>query len=176
MTGNPIHIIGMGAEGSASLTPANLALIENADWIFGSIRLIESLTIKYNQHKFDLYRDFQENINKIDAFYSSKKIVILASGDPGFFGIARTILHNFPDVSILIHPNITSFQIAFARLKMDWQDTAFTSVHAKDPSHLIGLARRHSKIAVLTDPQHPPAGLADCLVAAGIPECGAVVA
>ena len=68
---------------------------------------------------------------------TDKRCVVLGSGDPNFFGIARFLMRNLPKERIEIFPNVTSVQYAFARIKEPWDDAVFISVHGR------GLGRCH---------------------------------
>jgi precorrin-6Y C5,15-methyltransferase (decarboxylating) len=72
---------------------------------------------------------------------------VLASGDPGFFGIVRKL----GDHQLDVHPAPSSVALAFARLGLPWEDALVVSAHARDPRPAINAALRHPKVAILTD-------------------------
>jgi precorrin-6B C5,15-methyltransferase / cobalt-precorrin-6B C5,C15-methyltransferase len=75
---------------------------------------------------------------------------VLASGDPGFFGIVRALRARgiTPDVI----PAVSSVALAFARLGLDWDDALVVSAHGRDPQQARAAALAHPKAAVLTAP------------------------
>ena len=75
--------------------------------------------------------------------------VVLASGDPGFFGIVRALSALAP---IHVHPAPSSVALAFARLGVPWDDALVVSAHGRDPHAAINAALRHPKVAILTQP------------------------
>lgn len=80
-------------------------------------------------------------------------VVVLASGDPLWFGIGRLLLQHFPAEQLRFHPAPSSLQLAFARLGRPWQDASWVSLHGRDPEPLAAaLQKRPSALAVLTDP------------------------
>jgi precorrin-6Y C5,15-methyltransferase (decarboxylating) len=80
-------------------------------------------------------------------------VVLLASGDPLWFGIGRLLLQHLPAEAIRFHPAPTSLQLAFARLGRPWQDASWISLHGRDPEPLAArLQQRPPALAVLTDP------------------------
>jgi precorrin-6Y C5,15-methyltransferase (decarboxylating) len=86
---------------------------------------------------------------------SRGKAVVLASGDPLFFGIARRLLEEFPPEKVHIVPGVSSVQRAFARARLPWEDALFVSFHGprrRDWSldDLPLLCERHGKLAILT--------------------------
>jgi precorrin-6Y C5,15-methyltransferase (decarboxylating) len=79
--------------------------------------------------------------------------VLLASGDPLWFGIGRLLLQRFPAAQLRFHPAPCSLQLAFARLARPWQDASWISLHGRDPEALAArLQQRPAALAVLTDP------------------------
>ncbi|MEI6616130.1 MAG: precorrin-6y C5,15-methyltransferase (decarboxylating) subunit CbiE, partial [Cyanobium sp. ELA507] len=96
--------------------------------------------------------------------------VLLASGDPLWFGIGRLLLQEFPAEELRFHPAATSLQLAFARIGRPWHDASWVSLHGRDPEPLAAaLQRRPSALGVLCD---PGAGGADTvrrlLIASGL--------
>jgi precorrin-6Y C5,15-methyltransferase (decarboxylating) len=78
--------------------------------------------------------------------------VLLASGDPLWFGIGRLLVNTLPVECLTFHPAPTSLQLAFARLGRPWQDGTWLSLHGRDPEPLAqALKGRPSALAVLTD-------------------------
>jgi precorrin-6Y C5,15-methyltransferase (decarboxylating) len=87
------------------------------------------------------------------ALAEGKQVVVLASGDPLWFGIGRLLLQAFPAEQLRFHPAPTSLQLAFARVGRPWQDASWLSLHGRDPEPLAAeLQRRPAALAVLCDP------------------------
>lgn len=98
-----------------------------------------------------------------------RRVVILASGDPGFFGIARLAAERFGAEAVAVHPAPSSVSLAFARIGSSWDDAAVVSAHGRNLEDAVAAAARAAKVAVLTSPDIPPEVLGKALVAAG---CG----
>ena len=81
-------------------------------------------------------------------------VVVVASGDPGFFGIVRALGERFGRDRITVHPAPSSVSLAFARLGMPWDDAVVLSAHGRPLD--TGALRRAAKAAVLTGPGCPP--------------------
>jgi len=87
------------------------------------------------------------------ALAEGRQVVVLASGDPLWFGIGRLLLQAFPTGQLRFHPAPTSLQLAFARIGRPWQDASWLSLHGRDPEPLAAeLQRRPAALAVLCDP------------------------
>lgn len=87
------------------------------------------------------------------AIEQGLQIVVLASGDPLWFGIGRLLLDRFGSERLRFHPAPSSLQLAFARIGRPWQDAGWVSLHGREPEPLAArLQQRPAALAVLTDP------------------------
>jgi len=87
--------------------------------------------------------------------------VVLASGDPGFFGVVRALRER--DLKITVLPAVSSVAMAFARAGLTWDDAAVVSAHGRDPRPALNVCRAHRKVAVLTGPGCGPAEIGAAL-------------
>jgi precorrin-6B C5,15-methyltransferase / cobalt-precorrin-6B C5,C15-methyltransferase len=87
--------------------------------------------------------------------------VVLASGDPGFFGIVRALRAGGLAAEVL--PAVSSVALAFARAGLSWDDAAVVSAHGRDLRPAVNVCRAHPKVAVLTGPGAGPAQIAAAL-------------
>jgi precorrin-6B C5,15-methyltransferase / cobalt-precorrin-6B C5,C15-methyltransferase len=104
-----------------------------------------------------------EALTEIEA--AGGPAVVLASGDPGFFGIVRALRARGIRPTVL--PAVSSVALAFARLGLDWDDALVLSAHGRDPGPVTAAALAHPKAAILTAPGEPAAALAAALLAGG---------
>lgn len=87
--------------------------------------------------------------------------VVLASGDPGLFGVVRRL--RAAGIEPEVHPAVSSVALAFARAGLSWDDAVVTSAHGRDLRHAVAACRAHPKVAVLTAPGAGPAELGAAL-------------
>ena len=87
--------------------------------------------------------------------------VVLASGDPGFFGIVRTLRR--AGLTPAVIPAPSSVAHAFARLGLPWDDALVVSAHGRELRRAVNVCRAHRTVAVLTGPGAGPAELAHAL-------------
>ena len=156
---NTITVVGMGMSPD-DLSRKALAIVEEADILIGGKR-----HLSYFAHlpavKVPLYKNFDQVIRTIKASLKKKKrIVVIASGDPGYHGIAAYLIKHLGKDSIAVVPNITTFQAAFAKIKESWDDALLLSAHGHKLPHLASLLRKHKKIGILTDEKNTPAAIA----------------
>jgi precorrin-6Y C5,15-methyltransferase (decarboxylating) len=90
-------------------------------------------------------------------------VVVLASGDPGFFGIVRLLGERFGPENLRVVPAISSVAYAFARAGIPWEDAVTVSAHGREPHRALNVCRAYPKVAVLTSPAFGPADLAKAL-------------
>ncbi|MDX1778232.1 MAG: precorrin-6y C5,15-methyltransferase (decarboxylating) subunit CbiE, partial [Thermodesulfobacteriota bacterium] len=156
---NTIIVVGMGMS-PGDLSRKALAIVEKADILIGGKRHL-SYFAHLPAEKVPLYKNFDRVIRTIKAALKKKKrIVVIASGDPGYHGIARYLIKHLGKDTVEIIPNITTFQAAFARIKESWDDALLLSAHGHPLPHLASLLRKHNKIGILTDEKNTPAAIA----------------
>lgn len=110
---------------------------------------------------FELGGDLSPALGVIAA--SSGPVVVLASGDPGFFGIVRVLAEEFGRRAIEVIPAVSAVAVAFAKAGLPWDDALVVSAHGRDPGPAINACLAHPKVAVLTAPGFGPAELAAVL-------------
>lgn len=89
----------------------------------------------------------------LDAL-SGRRAVLLASGDPGFFGIVRVLRERGHVPTVL--PAVSSVQQAFARLGRSWDDVTVVSAHGRALGPAVNVCRARAATAVLTAPGAGP--------------------
>ncbi|MFI2639478.1 precorrin-6y C5,15-methyltransferase (decarboxylating) subunit CbiE [Streptomyces sp. NPDC018610] len=92
-----------------------------------------------------------------------RRVVVLASGDPGFFGIVRALAERFGSERLDVRPGVSSVAAAFARIGLPWDDAVVVSAHGRDPRTAVNVCRAQPKTAVLTGPGAGPAELGAAL-------------
>jgi precorrin-6Y C5,15-methyltransferase (decarboxylating) len=121
----------------------------------------------------------RDNLDEVAALIrtnlGSRRIVVLASGDPNFYGIARSLTGKLGQDIFEIVPNVSAMQLAFARIKESWDDALLLSVHSRPVEDIVDLVRSSRKIGLLTDDKHRPGEIARVLQEQGVENCRAYV-
>ncbi len=151
----PVHVIGMGL-GPSDLTASHLALIEKATVLVGGKR-----HLSYFEDAKALKKEISSPVSGVLDFIEENMtgglVVVLASGDPLFFGIGKTLIERLGADKVFIHPNVTSMAAAFARLNLPWQAAAWVSLHGRDNMSALATAMDDKDLlCVLTDPKNDP--------------------
>ena len=100
---------------------------------------------------------------------AGRAVCVLASGDPGFFGIVRLLAARFGPDRLSVHPAPSSVSLAFARAGTSWDDATVVSAHGRPLVEAVAAVQGAPKAAVLTSPDSPPQLVGQTLLAAG---CG----
>jgi precorrin-6Y C5,15-methyltransferase (decarboxylating) len=162
-----VDVIGTDASGVECLSPALQGLLASADLVAVPRRLLEQThlwLLAQHPHRQEIPPAHLPELRESDdptallpllqgALAADRRVVLLASGDPLWFGIGRLLLQAFPTGQLRFHPAPTSLQLAFARIGRPWQDGSWLSLHGRDPEPLAAeLQRRPAALAVLCDP------------------------
>jgi precorrin-6Y C5,15-methyltransferase (decarboxylating) len=162
-----LEVIGTDAGGLASLALPSLALVRAAQLLLAPQRLLAELEPWWRAEQAAgrisagspcpqlLASDRPAQIYGplAAALAAGRPAVLIASGDPLWFGIGRLLLQRFPAAQLRFHPAPSSLQLAFARLSRPWQDASWISLHGRNPEPLAAsLQKRPAALAVLTDP------------------------
>ncbi len=110
-------------------------------------------------------RHLKDVVDFVKKQMASRSIVVLASGDPLFFGIGAHLIKVLGEENVVIYPNISSVAAAFARIKEPWSNVRVVSLHGRNNEGVIFDAlEKENVVAVLTDPKNSPARLARRLI------------
>jgi precorrin-6Y C5,15-methyltransferase (decarboxylating) len=135
-------------------------LLEDAALVAGGARHLEMLGVERDRAVV-LKGDLAEVLARIEG--TGGPVVVLASGDPGFFGIVRLLGERFGRENLRILPGLSSVALAFARAGLSWDDAFTVSAHGRDSRRSVNVCRANPKVAVLTSPDFGPAELAVAL-------------
>lgn len=159
----PVAIIGMGLC-LRDLTQEHLKIIESADILIGGKRHLDAIEGAAAQKK-TITKNLSDVIHYIQDRMHENKIVVLASGDPLFYGIGSLLVNALGTENIVIYPNVTSVGGAFARIKEPWQDVKVVSLHGREhETELLNALDRHDRVVVFTDPSRSPEWVAERLI------------
>ena len=157
-----IHIIGINASGMEDLSSSLQKLVLKAERIAAPGRILKLIPAWWEKKHTGLKLPELISTDKTSDLFSAiqsnnKNTIVLASGDPLWFGIGRLLSERIAHNRLIFHPSPTSLQLAFARLGRPWQDVSWISLHGRESSPLAKLLqKRPCSIAVLTDPIRGP--------------------
>ena len=179
-----IYVIGIGYK---PLDQNERKALYKSDVILSSERLL-AVFKRYREFKKVLEKVLVLNtVNETIEYMKSRAsesggkvfITVLASGDPLFFGIGRRIINEFGKERVAIMPDLSSIQVAFARIMEPWDNAFLMSLHkGPDPlkkrnlkyymKDVPDLLNKHGKLAILTDTENNPSEIAKALVGSNV--------
>jgi precorrin-6Y C5,15-methyltransferase (decarboxylating) len=166
----PVAIIGMGLS-PEDLTTRHRQIIEAADILVGGQRLLDFFE-DTSACKQVIDKNIAKAVDLIKQRMATQSVVVLASGDPLFFGIGSILGKALGPENVVIYPNISSVAAAFARIKEPWSNVRVVSLHGrKDDDALFKALRETDAVAVFTDPAKNPAWVAGRLLAQEFANC-----
>ena len=157
-----IHIIGIGDDGTGGITATARELIYQADLVLGAQSTLE-LVADAPGEKIALGSDFSQVVNRLrDA--QDKQTVVLASGDPLFYGVARYLCDKLGKDHFEVIPHVSSMQMAFARVKETWEEAYLTDLGNHPLASIVEKIRVADKVGLFTSDEHSPGVVAKALL------------
>ena len=168
-----LHLIGVVPD-QQWLPPAVAGIIAESDVLAGGDRLLEMFP-DFSGQKIRLtlpLGDWLKELAEIQR--QGRKVTVLVSGDPNYFGLAKKLLETIPPEGVTIIPTTTVVQEAFARMKINWERAEVVSLHGRGgltefwsalyrASHYYG----SGYLAIYTDPENTPTIIAKRLLGRG---------
>ena len=144
-----IKIVGCGPGSPAFVTPAASKAVDSANVIMGAHKLLD-LFPQSMAAREPLGRNLSDSIDAIANHIENNRVVaVLVSGDPGVFSIARLVVKRYGRDACEVIPGVSSVQVAFARLGLDWHDCRLISAHKEVPAlDLAQLYDQFRKLAI----------------------------
>jgi len=168
-----LAIVGIGEDGLRGLNTAAHTFIETAEILVGGERHL-ALVPSGNAERLTWRRPLSDTIGMIAA-RRGRRVVVLASGDPLWFGVGAVLARHFPvdEMTILPHPG--AFSLVAARLGWAIADCAVLSLHGRPLDTLrLHLAPRR-RLLLLSEDGTTPRAVAHLLTELGWGRSGLTV-
>ncbi|TAL13280.1 MAG: precorrin-6y C5,15-methyltransferase (decarboxylating) subunit CbiE [Frankiales bacterium] len=150
----------IGLDGSP-LSPLGLERLARASLVMGGRRHLREVPVPPGTPTVALRDDPAEALRQVAE--AGGDVVVLASGDPGFFGVLRLLRERVAPDELEVLPAVSSVALAFARARLPWDDAVVVSAHGRDPRPAVAACRAHPKVAVLTSDGAGPAEIGAAL-------------
>lgn len=179
MTGSlmhrPVHILGIGADGTAGLSPRAREALAQANRVAGGRRHLE-LWAGTAAETFAITNNLAELIARLQRRGPDERWAVLASGDPLFYGIGHALIAGLGRDQVVVEPAVSSLQLAFARAGIAWHDAAVASIHGRPLAQTLLSLLGQPKIGLFTQDGSSPAAVAEFFLARGLEDYVAWVA
>ena len=153
-----LTIIGIGEDGLEALPRALQTEIERAELIVGGERHLQMAA-----HARAEKKSWASPLSlTLDEIWSrrGRPVVVLATGDPMHFGIGVSLAKRVPAEELAIHPHISAFSLAAARMRWPLADTECLTIHGRPLDVLAGAVAPDRRLLLLSHDGSSPAEVA----------------
>jgi precorrin-6Y C5,15-methyltransferase (decarboxylating) len=168
-----LTIIGMGEDGYEGLSATAKLVLKNTDVIVGSERLFSFLpALKAERQEWP--QPFSAVVDQMKPL-RGRNTVILATGDPMNYGVARKLLEFIPFAEMTVIPHLSAFSHAASRMGWSLPDCDTLTLHGRDAANIESFIQPNAKLIVLTADASTIPEVARRLVARGFEKSSATV-
>ncbi len=161
-----VYVVGIGENGLDGLTAGARELVEGAELLIGEDHMLQ-LVPPNDAQRLIVGTSLDEAVERIEGS-PDKRVVVLASGDPLFYGVARYLCDRLGKQRFEVLPHVSSMQLAFARVKESWEEAFLTNLATHSLESVLEQVRRAEKVGLFTSESCPPASVARRLLEAQI--------
>lgn len=162
-----IHVIGVGSDGQAGLTGRARELLAAAQVVVGADSTL-ALLPEVKAERFRIGPDLQEVVRFLEGNLGRQRIVVVAGGDPLFYGVARFLCDRVGKDHFEVLPHVSSMQLAFARIKESWEEAYLTNLATHSLDAVLDKIRTAEVVGLFTTEQDSPPRVARQMLARGL--------
>lgn len=162
-------VAGIGPGGADYILPKALRAIQNARYLAGGRRALADYASE-GQETYPITGKLSLLADWIAAALLTDDVVVMVSGDPGFYSLLPWLKTRFTDTEVEVIPGISSVQAAYACIGESWQGAEWLSFHGRVPPEDKLTYAPGKKLAFITDYENNPARIAEALLARGWPK------
>ena len=157
-----LTVIGIGDDGLSGLAPAARALIETAEVIIGGERHL-AMVPETAAERLPWKQPFADSV----AAHRGRRVVVLASGDPMWFGAGAILARHFAREEMTVLPHPGAFSLAAARLGWAIAECATITLHARPIDTLRLHLAEGRRVLILSENGGTPHAVAQLLAETG---------
>jgi precorrin-6B C5,15-methyltransferase / cobalt-precorrin-6B C5,C15-methyltransferase len=162
VSNHKIHIIGIGDDGVEGLVSPARQLIDEAELLVGAESTLARIPPS-KARRLVVGGNLDDAVKQIAAA-GDKRIVVLASGDPLFYGVARYLCDKLGKEHFEVVPHVSSMQLAFARVKESWEEAYLTDLANRRLEQVLEKIRSATKVGLFTSDACPPGAVAKAML------------
>lgn len=160
-----LSVVGIGADGTAGLSPVARALLDAAECLVGGHRHLAMLPDE-DRPRLAWQRPLSATVEQI-ARWRGRRVCVIATGDPMCFGIGTTLARHFSRDELTIVPAPSAFALACARLAWPQHEVELLSLHGRPIDVLGGVLQPRGRLVLLSHDATTPARVAAYLAERG---------
>jgi precorrin-6Y C5,15-methyltransferase (decarboxylating) len=162
-----VHILGVGSDGLRGLTGRARELLGGADLVLGSEHTL-GLVPEIKAERLAIGANLAEAVQAIEDHLGKMRLVVLATGDPLFYGVARYLCDRLGKEKFEVLPHVSSMQLAFARVKESWEEAYLTNLASHPLEDVLDRIRTAETVGLFTSEHEGPPQIARQLLARGL--------
>ncbi|MEU1799981.1 precorrin-6y C5,15-methyltransferase (decarboxylating) subunit CbiE [Streptomyces sp. NPDC019937] len=159
----PLTVIGIGADGWDGLAPAGREALRAAEVVIGGPRQLDLLPPDCAAERVPWPSPLRPAVPGLLAAHTGREVCVLASGDPMFFGIGRTLTELLGPGALQVLPHPSSVSYACARLGWAQETTEVISLVGRPLAALSRALYSGRRLLVLSAGARTPAEVAGLL-------------
>ena len=165
MTARWLSVIGIGEDGLEGLGGRARSLVDGAEILVGGTRHLAMIPDD-GRPRLGWPSPLKAMIPEI-ARHRGRRVCVLATGDPMFYGVGVVLARHFAADEIEIVPSLSAFSLAAARLGWPLADVETLTLHGRPLETVIPFIAPGARLLVLADGSETPAALAALLAGRG---------
>ncbi|MEV0528726.1 precorrin-6y C5,15-methyltransferase (decarboxylating) subunit CbiE [Streptomyces sp. NPDC050439] len=158
-----VSVVGIGADGWEGLSPSTRAVLLAAEVLVGSERQLALLPVSCTGDRVAWPSPLRPAVPGLLAAHAGRAVVVLASGDPMFYGIGRTLVEELGHGAVRVLPHPSSTALACARLGWPLEETEVVTLVGRPLARLAAALHEGRRILVLSADATTPADVAALL-------------
>lgn len=147
---NEIIVAGIGPGHPDYMLPAAARAIREAQVLVGGRRALAQFA-REGQRTMAVTGDIAAVMQFIREALATSSVVVMVSGDPGYYSLLDALRRHFPAACIRVIPGLSAMQLAFARLALPWHEARLLSFHGRKPAAERLAYQSGSVLGMLTD-------------------------
>ncbi|MEU2298249.1 precorrin-6y C5,15-methyltransferase (decarboxylating) subunit CbiE [Streptomyces antibioticus] len=156
-----VTVVGIGADGWDGITDASRAVLREAEVLIGGPRQLDLLPPQCAGERVAWPSPLRPAVAGLLTAHTGRRIAVLASGDPMFYGIGRALVEEGAAPHVLPHPSSVSY--AAARLGWPLEDVEVVTLVGRPTARLAAALHHGRRILVLGADASAPAAVAALL-------------
>lgn len=163
----PVSVVGIGADGWPGLSGTAREALRDAEVLIGGARQLDLLPPECAGARVSWPSPLRPAVPRLLAEHRERRIAVLASGDPMFYGIGRALAEELGSEGLHVLPHPSSVSYACARLGWPLEDTETVTLVGRPASRLAASLYEGRRLLVLSADASTPATVAALLTAHG---------
>ncbi|MDK1475425.1 precorrin-6y C5,15-methyltransferase (decarboxylating) subunit CbiE [Streptomyces sp. 549] len=160
---HPVTVVGIGADGWAGLPARSRQALLDAEVLVGGPRQLDLLPADCAGERLTWPVPLRPAVPGLIASREGRRIAVLASGDPMFHGIGRTLAETIGADRLHVLPHPSSVSLACARLGWPVETTAVVTLVGRPLAGLASALHDGCRVLVLSAGRDTPTQVAGLL-------------